>query len=98
MQNRLLVLPALAALAIGGCSLGTTTIDSDKAEKEISKGFEQQVPAKKVKSVSCTDDVEAKKDVKTTCDIALQSGEKGTINVRVLNDDGDIRWDVGSLK
>ena len=35
-----------------------------------------------------------------TCDIALADGEKGTINVRVLNEDGDIRWNVagGGLK
>ena len=94
MRNRLIVLSALSAVAVGGCSIGSTSIDSDKAEKEITKGFEQQVPGKKVKTLSCPDDVDAEKGTKTTCDIVLASGEKGTINVRVLNDDGDIRWDV----
>lgn len=94
MRNRLLLTPVVVALVFAGCSVGSTTIDSDKAEKEISKGFEQQVPGKNVKSISCPDDVEAKKDTKTTCDIALASGEKGTINLRVLNEDGDIRWNV----
>ena len=51
-----------------------------------------------MKSLSCPDDVDAKKDEKATCDITLADGKKGTINVRVLNEDGDIRWNVGSLK
>ncbi len=93
MRNRLLLLPALAALVVGGCSVGKT-IDANKAEKEISKGLEKQVPGKKVKSISCPDNVDAKKDVTASCDIALESGEKGKINMRVLNEDGDIRWSV----
>lgn len=92
------LLCALAVLAIGGCSVGTTTIDSDKAEKEITKGFEQQVPDSEVDDLSCPDDVEAKKDVRAECDIELSDGRKGTIKVRVLNEDGDIRWNVGSLE
>jgi hypothetical protein len=98
MRNRLLLLPALSAALLVGCSVGTTTIDSDKAEKEITKGFEQQVPGSEVKSLSCPDDVEAKKGETAECDITLADGKKGTINVRVLNEDGDIRWNVGSLK
>ena len=97
MRNRILLLPVLAATAVAGCSFGTT-IDSDKAEKEITKGFEQQVPGSKVKTLSCPDDVDAKKDEKATCDIALSDGRKGTINLRVLNEDGDIRWNVGKIK
>jgi hypothetical protein len=99
MRNPLLLTPVVV-LAFAGCSVGSSNIDSDKAEKEITKGFEQQVPGKKVKTLDCPDDVEAKKDVKTTCDIVLASGEKGTINLRVLNEDGDIRWNVagGGLK
>ena len=98
MRRRLLLLPALAAALLAGCSIGTTTIDSDKAEKKITEGFEQQVPGSEVKSLSCPDDVEAEKGQTATCDITLADGKKGTINVRVLNDDGDIRWDVGGLK
>jgi len=97
MRNRILLLPVLAATALGGCSFGST-IDSDKAEKEITKGFEQQVPGSEVKSLSCPDDVEAKKGETAKCVITLGDGKKGTINVRVLNDDGDIRWNVGGLK
>jgi hypothetical protein len=100
MRNPLLLTPVVVALVFAGCSVGSSNIDTDKAEKEITKGFEQQVPGKKVKTLECPDEVEAKKGVKTTCDIALASGEKGTINLRVLNDDGDIRWNVagGGLK
>jgi len=97
MRTRLLLLPAVSALVIGGCSLGTT-IDSDKAEDEITKGFEKQVPGAKVKTLSCPDDVDAKKNEKASCDITLSDGKKGKINLVVLNEDGDIRWDVGSLK
>ncbi len=98
MRTSLLSLPLVTALVLGGCSIGTTNIDSGKAEKEISKGFEQQVPGKKVKSLSCPGDVEAKKGVTARCDIVLRSGEKGTIDLRVMNEDGDIRWNVGSIK
>ncbi len=98
MRNRLLLLPALSAALLAGCSVGTTTIDPDKAEKEITKGFEQQVPGSEVKSLKCPDDIEAKKGETAKCDITLADGKKGTINVRVLNDDGDIRWNVGALK
>ncbi len=98
MRKRLLLLPLLLAALLAGCSIGTTTIDSGKAEKEITEGFEQQVPGSEVESLSCPDDVEAKKGETAKCDIALADGKKGTINVRVLNEDGDIRWDVGSLK
>lgn len=98
METRLLLVPVLSAALLAGCSIGTTTIDSDKAEKEITKGFEQQVPGSEVKSLSCPDDVEAEKGQTAKCDITLADGKKGTINVRVLNDDGDIRWNVGSLE
>ena len=97
MRTRLLLTPVLAAALFAGCSVGST-IDSDKAEEEITKGFEQQVPGSEVKALSCPDDVDAKKGQKATCDIALADGRKGTINVRVLNDDGDIRWNVGRLR
>ena len=98
MRNRLALLCAASALAFGGCSIGTTTIDSDKAEEEITEGFEQQVKGSEVTKLSCPDDIEAKKDVKASCDISLADGKKGEIDVRVLNGDGDIRWDVGFLR
>jgi len=97
MRTRLLLTPALAAALFAGCSVGSN-IDSDKAEEEITKGFEQQVPGSEVKTLDCPDDVDAEKDQKATCDITLADGKKGTVNVRVLNEDGDIRWSVGSLK
>ena len=93
MRTRLLLLLLVPAALLGGCSFGKT-IDEDKAQEEITKGFEQQVPGSEVKSLKCPDDIKAEKGQTGTCDITLADGKKGTINVRVLSDDGDIRWNV----
>ncbi len=93
MRNRLLLSILVPEALLGGCSFGKT-IDEDKAQTEITKGFEQQVPGAEVKSLKCPDDIKAEKGETGTCDITLADGKKGTINVRVLSDDGDIRWNV----
>lgn len=97
MRNRVLLLAAVPALLVAGCSFGKT-IDADKAESEIGKGFEQQVSGAKVKSLSCPDDVDAEKGQKASCNIALEDGRKGKVNFTVLNDDGDIRWSADGVK
>jgi ABC-type glycerol-3-phosphate transport system substrate-binding protein len=95
MRNRAALLAAslLAATALGACST-EKTLDTDKAEKEITKGYEQQVKGAKVKGTSCPDDVKAKKGVKATCTLTLTNGNSGKVTVHVLSDDGKIRWDT----
>ena len=90
---------AIAAVLVAGLGLsacGTTTIDSDKAETEISKGYEQQVPGSSVDEVDCPDTIEAEAGVTATCKLTLADGNAGDINLRVLDEDGNIRWDVAN--
>ena len=87
-RHRLAVLFAAAAIALAGC--GTKTLNTDNAETEIQKGLEQQTEARDPK-VSCPDDVEVKKGDTFQCQ-ATAGGDKATVVVEQLDDEGNIRW------
>lgn len=83
-----LALSCLALTAFAGC--GTTTIDADKAEKEITSLVETQVDAK-VKSVSCPEDKEAKQGESFTCEVTGTDATTGQALVTMKDDEGNVR-------
>ena len=94
MSLRRLVSIALAAcflLLLAAC--GSKTIDTGKAESEISKGVAQQTGAKGVK-VDCPDDVDAKKGDTFDCNLTASGGQKAKIKVTQQDDEGNVRWQL----
>lgn len=92
-MGRLLVAApaALAAFALAGCG----TIDADKLEEEISKGFApelQQVDAS-VASVSCPDDIDSETGAKFDCTITTDEDVELLVNVEITNgEEGDVEY------
>ena len=95
-MKRFLIIVAAVASSLSLAACGETVIDVDKAESEIAKGYEQQVPGSKVKAVDCPDEIKAVAETKATCKMTLEDGSSGNINLRVLDDKGNIRWDVAN--
>ena len=87
-MRRLAFVPLAAALAVAGC--GSKVINTDKAEREIEKGLKQQLHLKDV-SVSCPDDVKAKKGDTFNC-TAKSGKQTAKIAVTQLDDNGRISW------
>jgi hypothetical protein len=77
---------ALAALIISGCS---KSIDSAKAEKFIAKSVSAQVGAQ-VKSVSCPQDLTAKKGETFECTVTAVDGTTGKTRVTEKDDQGNV--------
>ncbi|WP_353866716.1 DUF4333 domain-containing protein [Svornostia abyssi] len=73
-----------------GC--GTTTLDTDKAETEITKELDKQVGTGA--KVSCPDDVEVKKGDTFNCTATDPEGNKATIVVTQKDDEGNITWEL----
>jgi hypothetical protein len=93
MSARVLV-PALAALALTGC--GKEVVDTGNAERRIAESVAGQVKAQ-VRSVSCPDDVEAKRGDEFTCTVTGGDGTKAPIRVRQEDDEGNVNFDAPLL-
>lgn len=89
-----IVVVATAACALTGC--GAKTIHPRTVEREIAKGYQQQVAGSKVKSVACPDQIANRVGTKVTCTLALESGASGAVSVTVIDDDGHVRWKVAT--
>ncbi len=88
----MLLSAGLAAVAVGAC--GETEIDEGKAEEEIAAGYEEQVPGAEVEGVECPDEIGNEEGSTAVCVMTLIDGSSGDIDVEVLDDEGNIRWDV----
>lgn len=86
MRPRLILLVPLL-VAIAGC--GSTTVDTEKGEKFISKTVEDQVGAD-VKSVKCPEDIPAKKGDTFTCVVTGADGTTGDAEVTQKDDKGNV--------
>ncbi|MTD45426.1 DUF4333 domain-containing protein [Conexibacter sp. W3-3-2] len=87
---------AVAALGLGGCSAEVSTgktVNTDKAEESIGASLSEQLGG--TVTVTCPDDVEAKKGDTFTCDAKGSDGRTGTVNVTQKDDDGNISWKLG---
>jgi hypothetical protein len=85
---------AAAALALALAACGEVEIDPQKAEQKIASGYEEQVPGQTVESVDCPDEIDNEVGTTAVCEMTLTNGSRGEIDVRVLDEDGNIRWDV----
>lgn len=83
-------LPLAAALA-AGC--GTTTLNTDEAEKQIAAGIEKQTGVKLLK-VDCPSDVEAKKGKTFHCTLTVPNGRKVRLTAVQTSDDGKFTYRV----
>jgi len=90
----ILTVIASATLVIGAC--GETEIDEGKAEAEIAAGYEEQVPGSEVEGVDCPDEIGNEQGSTAVCVMTLADGSVGDIDVEVLDDEGNIRWDVAN--
>ena len=90
--TRLSTLAALALATLGIAACGTTTIDTDKAESEITKQLDKQVG--KGAKVSCPSDIEAKKGDTFNCTATDPDGNKATIVVTQKDDEGNVSWEL----
>ncbi len=87
MRVALPALPLLAAVALAAC--GEKTIDADKGEKFIRGVVAEQVGAR-IASVTCPEDVKAKKGDTFTCVVAGTDGSKGNVVARQKDDEGNV--------
>ena len=79
----------LTTTALAAC--GTTTIDSGKAQDEISRAVRVQAGVP-VKTVSCPGDVKAQKGNTFYCTVTAKDGTSGKVEVTQKDDKGNIRF------
>lgn len=93
-SRRALLVGAIAAGATGlaGCSasVGSKTLNTDEAEKQIGSGLEKQAGSKV--TVDCPSDVDAKAGATFTCKVKTAAGDTGTVKVTQKDDEGNISW------
>lgn len=80
-----------AAAAAAGC--GTTTLDTNGAEKQIAAGIEKQTGVK-LRKVECPSDIEAKKGKTFHCTLTAPNGQKIGLTAVQTSDDGRFRYTV----
>jgi hypothetical protein len=88
-MRRRLPLLALAVLLLAAC--GKEVVDTADAEQRIRDSVASQVKAD-VRSVSCPDDVEAKKGDTFTCTATGGDGTKGPVKVLQQDDKGNVTF------
>jgi hypothetical protein len=81
-------LAVITSLAVLGC--GDTVIDGGKATKFIGKTVTDQAGVR-VKSVSCPDNVKAKKGGTFNCTVIAKDGTRGLVKVVQNDDKGNVR-------
>lgn len=87
---RRLVLLALPALALAGCT--NTEINSGKTETFL----RDNVPG--VSGASCPDGVEAKEGDTFECDLEYSDGRRAKVTVHIRNDEGRVSVGPGDVK
>jgi len=87
---------AAALLLLTACRGGDegTAIDPAKAERELAEAYESQVEGARVASVDCPAAIDDTIGTRAACTMRLEDGTVGTIDLRVLDDEGHLRWDV----
>jgi hypothetical protein len=86
---RLLAIPLTTALVVAVAGCGEVKIDSGKAEDLARKVAGSGTV--KLTSVSCPDDIKAKKGADFDCDLVYADGTKGTITIHQQDDEGSVR-------
>src|SRR3954463_12448855 len=86
---RFLAIPLTTALVVAIAGCGEVKIDSGKAE-DLAKKVANSGRVK-LTSVSCPDDIKAKKGADFDCDLVYADGAKGTITIHQTNDGGGVQ-------
>lgn len=87
-QSLVVVFACVAAFVVAGC--GGTVVDAQKAEGAIAQNIEVQTDVQ-VKSVTCPEDVDVNAGDVFDCDITLEDGRTANVELRILNDDADVK-------
>ncbi len=91
---KIAVLAAVPLLALAGCS---KTVDKNDLEKEVKSALASQADIQDA-TVTCADDLEAKKGATVKCDLEAE-GSKGTATIEVKSVDGsDIKWEIVDIQ
>ncbi len=91
---RIALFAAVPLLALTGCS---KTVDKNDLEKEVKSALASQADIKDA-TVTCADDLKAKKGATVKCDLDA-NGSKGTATIEVKSVDGsDIKWEIVDIK
>ena len=86
----LALLACLVALALAGCA---SKLDTDKIEVELKRGLADRTGAR-VASVTCPDDVDAKKGDAFRCTARTARGEQVALRVVQQDDEGSVTWRI----
>ena len=84
-------LAVTALLLLTGC--GISEVDIDVVEEDITSGVKEQLDQDV--TVDCPDQVDWKTGESFTCDVEDADGNVREANVEMLNDDGDVEWELG---
>ncbi len=87
---------ALALLAVGAAGLGAcgdSKIDAGKAEAAIQRDLARRTGLA-IASVSCPDDVEAKRGDTFRCLAVARNGDRASVLVTQRDDEGTVSWRV----
>lgn len=87
---------AIVLLALGLAACGDLVIDPQKAEDEIAQDYEAQQPDSEVSAVACPEQIDSAVGTKVVCTMTLTDGATGEIDVEVLDEDGNISWQVAN--
>jgi hypothetical protein len=94
MRSHRALFAVVAIVSFGGCNFqfGTSTLNKDSIEKGILDGAKKQ--GVDAKSVSCPDNIVAKKDATFTCTLTLANGSKKDVKATQTDDSGNYRWEM----
>jgi Domain of unknown function (DUF4333) len=94
MRRHRLLIPLLAAFALGVTGCGDKKLDTKKLEGKIKDGIEKQAGVK-IKSVDCPGDVKVKKGDTFNCKATTEKGQSANVKVTQQDDKGNVNYQVG---
>lgn len=74
-------------------SLGSNELDTEKAEREIATGIEEQLGIE-IESVDCPDSVEIEEGDTFSCTVVATDGSEGRVEVVQEDDEGNVSWEL----
>jgi len=94
MTRHHLLLPLLAAGALGVAGCGDKKLDTGKLEGKVKDGIEKQAGVK-ITSVKCPSDVKVQKGNIFNCTATTTTGQKANVKVTQKDDKGNVNYQVG---
>jgi hypothetical protein len=88
LKQPLLATLIVPAALVAGCA--GTVIDSQKAEDAIADNVETATRVQ-VETVSCPDDVEVEAGARFDCEVTTSDGRRAVAELKILNQDADVR-------